>query len=478
MRADLLARAPSIVWWGLFGLLVAGFSAALALASRHFGYEYDVPEMPVASLAAGLVAAGAIYALLLPPLVRDSLTNSNGPTTHRIMVCIVGAGLTARVLLLASEPILEDDYQRYLWDGAVVANGHSPYAISPKEALSAGDRDPLGRLALQGGPVVERINHPDLRTIYPPVAQGAFALAYLLKPWSLLAWRSVILACDLITFALILALLRQCGRSLLWSALYWWNPIVVKELFNSAHMDAVVLPFVLAALLLAVKQRYLGAVLALGFAAGAKIWPALLLPLVIRPLWPEWQRLVPTVALFGLMAALWTTPILLHGFDANSGFAAYLASWQTNSAHFPALESGASAALELAGLVHIEPGAIARIAIAILLGGLALAISLSPLEGSADLVYRASVVVAALVLLSPAQYPWYYVWFAPFLAFKPWYGFLVLAATIPLYYSFFHFSAQGQSEVFEETVVWIIWVPVWAALALEAAHKRWGDRPA
>jgi hypothetical protein len=460
----------------LFGLLAAGFPAALLLASHRFGYEYDVAEMPVVWLAAGLVLAGAIYALLLPALIRDSLTSSDGPTTRRITVWIVGAGLAARVLLLASEPILEDDYQRYLWDGAVVANGHSPYAISPTEALSAGDRSALGRLAHEGGPVVGRINHPDLRTIYPPVAQGAFALAYLLKPWSLLAWRSVILACDLITFALILALLRQCGRSLLWSALYWWNPIVIKELFNSAHMDALVLPFALAALLLAVKQRYLGAVLALGFAAGAKIWPAILLPLVIRPLWPEWQRLVAAVALFGVMAALWATPILLHGFDASSGFAAYLGSWQTSSAHFPALESGVSAALELAGLVHIEPGAIARISIATLLGGLALAISLKPLEGRVDLVNRASIVVAALVLLSPAQYPWYYVWFAPFLAFRPWYGFLILAATVPLYYSFFHFSARGQPEVFEDTVVWIIWAPVWAALVFEAAHKRWGDR--
>lgn len=448
------------------------------LASHRFGYEYDVAEMPVVWLAAGLVSVGAIYALLLPPLIRDSLTSFDRPTTRRIMVCIVGAGLAARVLLLASEPILEDDYQRYLWDGAVVANGHSPYAISPKEALSADDRSALGRLAQEGGPIVGRINHPDLRTIYPPVAQGAFALAYLLKPWSLLAWRLVILACDLITLALILALLRQCGRSLLWSALYWWNPIVIKELFNSAHMDAVVLPFVLAALLFAVKERYLGAVLALGFAAGAKIWPAMLLPLVIRPLWAEWQRLITAVALFGVMAALWTTPILLHGFDANSGFAAYIASWQTNSAHFPALETGASAALELAGFAHIEPGLIARIAVAILLGGLVLITSLNPLEGDVDLMNRASIVVAALVLLSPAQYPWYYVWFAPFLAFRPWHGFLLLAATVPLYYSFFHLSAHGQPEVFEETVVWIIWAPVWAALVFEAAHKRWGDRPA
>jgi alpha-1,6-mannosyltransferase len=433
--------------------------------------------MPVAWLVAGLVSAGIVYATFLPPLILHSLTSgAPAPAIRQIMVCIVAAGLAARLVLFASEPILEDDCQRYLWDGAVTASGHNPYAVSPKDAskLSAGDG--LGRLAREAATLVGHINHPDLRTVYPPVTQGAFALAYLLKPWSLLTWRSLLLACDLATLALIVALLQQYGRSPLWSALYWWNPVVVKELFNSAHMEAIVLPFVLAALLLAIRRRYVIAVVTLGFAAGAKIWPALLLPLVVRPLFSKWQELVLCVILFAAMMIIWATPILLHGFDAESGFAAYLSLWQTNSAHFPAFESGIAAALDVIGLVEIEAGLLARITIAILLGGLALGASLKPLGGSVDLLNRASLVVAGLVLLVPAQYPWYYAWLIPFLAFRPWHGFIVLAATIPLYYASFHLSARDEAEIFQEIVVWIIWVPVWTALALEAARKRWGDR--
>ena len=82
------------------------------------------------------------------------------------------------------------------------------------------------------------------------------------------------------------------------------------------------------------------------------------------------------------------------------------------------------------------------------------------------------------MLLSPAQYPWYYVWFAPFLAFRPWQGFLVLAATVPLYYAFFHLSARGQPEVFEETGGLDHLGAGLGALVLAALHKRWGDRPA
>ena len=50
-------------------------------------------------------------------------------------VIVIGAGL--RISMLSSAPILEDDYYRYLWDGAVVVNGLNPYAYSPAEVLRA-----------------------------------------------------------------------------------------------------------------------------------------------------------------------------------------------------------------------------------------------------------------------------------------------------------------------------------------------------
>ncbi len=85
---------------------------------------------------------------------------------------------------------------------------------------------------------------------------------------------------------------------------------------------------------------------------------------------------------------------------------------------------------------------------------------------------RASLLVAALVLLSPAQFPWYAVWFAPFLAFRPWAGFLILTATAPFYYMSFHLTAAGEPELFRRYVVWLIWVPVWTALAVEVIQHR------
>jgi hypothetical protein len=450
--------------WALGGLLVATFGAVLTPLSPLFGYEYDVSEMPVLWLVGVLVFAGLVYFFCLPQLIADSL--ACGPREIRlILVGIVAAGLAARLVLFASEPILEDDYQRYLWDGAVTANGHSPYAVSPKDALVNGSGD-LGRLAQEGEPVTQRINHPDLKTVYPPVAQGAFALAYLIKPWSLTAWRSVVLLFDLATLGIILLLLRDIGRSPLWSVLYWWNPVVIKELFNSAHMEAVMLPFVLVALWLAIRSRPVASAMSLALGVGAKLWPALLLPLVLCSPSFDARQVIRASVLFAAVVAFWAFPIWLGGLDQHSGFVAYLSSWQTNSALFPALERAVATVVppETAGLV-------ARAMIAICLAVLAVQVSLRPIETPDDLMGRASLLVGALVLLSPAQFPWYAVWFAPFLAFRPWSGFLLMTATIPLYYAGFYFLSRGLPDIFKDVVVWLIWVPVWAALAFEAARK-------
>jgi hypothetical protein len=49
---------------------------------------------------------------------------------------------------------------------------------------------------------------------------------------------------------------------------------------------------------------------------------------------------------------------------------------------------------------------------------------------------------------------------------------MILTATAPLYYMSFHLTASGEPELFRRYVVWLIWVPVWAALALEVLRTK------
>jgi hypothetical protein len=453
----------------LAGTGLVALTGAFALLSPRFGYAYLVADMPVFAAVALLVAAGLIYQTL-PPLIGKAPQARH--TERLTLIAIVIVGVLMRLSLLASEPVLEDDYQRYLWDGGQTAHALNPYVATPEAAKSADPDSSLGQLARESGDVLGRVNHPQLKTLYPPLAQAAFALAHWLGPWSLTAWRLVCLACDGAAFGLILLLLAAACRPAAWSALYWWNPLVVKEVVNSAHMDVLLLPLVLAALLLAVRSRPLLATAALVAAAGIKIWPALLLPLIWRPLLARPAALGLAVAASIFAAGVFAWPMLASGLDASSGLVAYAKGWTTNSALFPLIERMFVSIQTWLGLTALEPALLSRGLVGLALAVLALVLARRDLEDADDLMQRSAILVVALFLLMPAQFPWYYLWIAPFLPFVPLYGLLILTATLPLYYASFYFIARDAYDVFSEQLVWFIWLPAWALLALWFARSR------
>ncbi|MEQ1614311.1 MAG: hypothetical protein ABL904_16305, partial [Hyphomicrobiaceae bacterium] len=334
--------------WGVAAAWLVLAAAAFIAYRARFDYAFELIEIPAVPLAVGLMLAG-LMVLPLPWLIGRSKQLAPGEA-NRLLVFIVVVGLLLRGVLFVTEPALEDDYNRYLWDGGVTAHGLSPYALSPASALEQGEDTMIGRLAMSAGVVMERINHPDLKTIYPPVTQAAFALAHFMAPWSLTAWRFVCLAGEMSTLALLLMLLADARRSPLWVALYWWNPLIIKEMINSAHMEAILMPLVLSALLLAARRRILPAIGMLGLAAGAKLWPILLAPLLLRPLLDRPRVLVACVALLGFLLTLWVVPPLLGGIDETSGFVAFANYWQTNSALFPTVAKLVDVAMTTLGL--------------------------------------------------------------------------------------------------------------------------------
>jgi len=457
------------------GVLLIGAHLSLSLLSRRFAYGTPFAERPVLWTALVMVAAGAVYLLAVASIPRT-------PDTGSALGWAFAVGLAARLVLLPSTPILEDDHYRYLWDGGVVAHGQNPYVWSPEAvhaAAESGDSavpEGLRILAWQSGLVIQRVNHPYIRTIYPPVAQAAFALAHRLCPWSLTAWRAVVLLFDGATLVLLLLLLRQVGRPLLWATVYWWNPLIVKEFLNSAHMDAVVLPFLLGAVLLSLRGRHVPAACSLALAAGAKVWPVLLLPLLLRPLLSHPRKLATaSLAFAGLTVALYW-PMLRGGFGHDAGAVAYGRVWEMNDALFMVFSWLARAALKL---VHADPdlaGLTARLAVAGIVLALALWVAWArPADGS-DLCRRCLIVVAALFLLSPTQFPWYYAWLVPLLALRPQPSLLLLTAVLPLYYVRFRLAAMGEARIFDYGIVWLEYAPVWALLLWEMFRARVGRR--
>ena len=129
-------------------------------------------------------------------------------------------------------------------------------------------------LAEQAGPdIVSRINYPHVHTIYLPNSQLAFALGYKLKPWSLTAWKAVLLSADIATLLLLLVLLKHFDRSLLWAGIYWWNPLSITETLNAGHMDMLLLPCLVAIILFMSRLQSKKAVFMLSIATAVKLWP-------------------------------------------------------------------------------------------------------------------------------------------------------------------------------------------------------------
>lgn len=460
--------------WALVGLLLVALAGILAWTSPRFGYDVLVRDMPVLQLSGGLIFAGLVF-LVLTWLIPATLRKS-GPKPTGLLVLVVMVGLAMRLALLTSEPALEDDYQRYLWDGGMTAHGMNPYATSPADAAKADpDMTTIGALARDSGLLIGRVNHPELRTLYPPVTQAVFALSHMIKPWSLIAWRAVLLAFDAATAALLFAILLALGRSPLWAALYWWNPVAVKELVNSAHMEAIVAALIVGALFLAIRKRPVWATVALSLAAGAKIWPIIFLPLVWRPLLSEPRRLMAAIIVTGLIGSACAYPLITAGLDQSSGLVAYANEWRTNNALMPRLEDAVSWLLNTIGITAVSAPLATRGLLATVLALVILVLSWRPHRDADDLVVRWTIVAATMFLVSPAQFPWYFLWVLPFLALTPVFGLLLATATLPLYYSAFHFMSRDSLPTYSDGLVWLVWIPVWVALAIEFWPRNRSD---
>lgn len=453
------ARPTSVLV--LVGLLLIVLQSLVAMVSHRFEYGMAPPGNAIPAFVSLQIAAGLLYVAVI-----TSARRLRGAPAALPAIIIIG--LLLRAVNWSSAPILEDDFYRYLWDGATVRAGVSPYRYSPAEVLRGEAPEKLRLAALSAGPVVARINHPDLATIYPPVAQACFALASALSPFSLNAWKGVLLLADLATLILLLRLLKSTGAPLVLVAVYWWNPLFIKETFNSAHMDVMLLPFLLGAMLLRIRERHAAAAVLLALATGVKIWPVLLAPLVFAPAVRRGGRALFVPLIYLALSAACLAP-MFFGLRESSGVVQYAGRWEMNDGLFAALV-WVGRITGTAGPATIRAMIVAAIAI------LALWVAVRDTGSPSGLVKSALWVTSVLLLVSPAQFPWYFTWIVPFLAAVPATPLLALTATLPMYYFRFHFAAVSRAGTFDDAIVFVEWLPIWALLVSALVRRRSRDR--
>ena len=341
---------------------------------------------------------------LIPAGILCVLAATVGPRepSRRVplVMILIAVGMRAPMWLSPIWP--GADCQRYLWDGAMVANGLNPYRYSPREVLDGAVDDPVvRRLAVEGVGALEQITFKDLRTMYPPVAQGLFAVAYRIRPFSMTAWRVVLTSMDLLAAAMVLLIGRTRRLPVACALLYLWNPILVWETHMAGHVDLAAAALALAAVFGLLHRRSIGAAILFVVAAGVKLWPLLGLAFVVASAWGRWRRLagvaVVTILLVAILAALFA-PALGPG----GGLVAYSRTWAANSGAF-------RVAYHICREFTDDPDVTVRGILATILGAATIAFALRAGADPTRICECVAAAVILMLLLSPTLYPWYYI---------------------------------------------------------------------
>ncbi len=428
---------------GYISALIGAVMIYIRFLSGGFVLGTTTFDHPYIQFSAALFI-GALFAMLLITALKST------DLPRRGLYGLLALGLLYRVLFIGSVPIYEDDWNRYLWDGAVSVQGLNPYDYSPKEIIDGAASDNVQIRQLHEfdnaqGQITYRINYPELRTIYPPVAQAVFAAAALIDPLNLDVLRIVYILIDGLALFLLVKTLQAYGRDGKWALLYALNPLLIYSGYNVAHMDLILVPLILLTLLWVKRRAPLKAATALSLAAAVKLWPLLLAPILFR----AWRRqpvfYICIAGMTAILSGLFNLPLLLS-IGENSGLTAYTGEWQRSSFIFPII----FAAFEP---FTIAPGRLSRIFIAVILTLMSLYYGFVKKADDETLPAALMVVTAALLFLSPTGYPWYLYWAFVFLPFVPSYGLTLLSGTIALYYVRYAMGERGVYEYYSNIVV-------------------------
>jgi hypothetical protein len=366
--------------------------------------------------------------------------------------CVLALAIRLPLLTMSSS----DDVYRYLWEGRVQLHGVNPYSLAPDDPTLAPLRDENW----------SNVNHPNWPAIYPPLAQLEFAILAAIHP-DLRLFKATHALWDFLTFLLLMAWLRDRGLDPRRAIVYGLCPLTLTAFSISGHVDALMLLLMVAACRLFDQGRVRWAGVSLGLAVAAKI---MALPLL---LWFAYRNLrsaliaIATILLCYLPYLAATTDLFhsLLRFGAEQEFYSLI--------HYPlgrllfiplpvskAILLAAWLAFTLWRLRRTEqldqnPTTSRGIQPARPHNGKEISPGQHRVGAPSPTAQFAAPVFAALLLALPVLHYWYLAWLLVFLPFRLRISWLILAATMLLY-----FDAQHQLD---QTGDWFL--PVWARWA-------------
>ena len=342
------------------------------------------------------------------------------------------AGALLLVLVcLSLTPDLSDDYHRYLWEGYAQNQGYSPFVHAPRSLYEKLDHPSEGL-----------INNDGLSAIYPPLAQSLFRVAAWLDD-SVFGWKLILLL-----GLLPLVLIYKRTGLIFWLA----SPVVLFEGIWNVHLD--VLGLVPAILMMRALDRSRAgpAGFWLGVLTALKIMPVIFFPFCFlyfagRDRWRFSLTFLAIPVLFYL-------PYLDQWPHLFTSFVRYSRDWSFNNPLF-------------IGLHAWLPGSLVRLT----LGLLFLGVFLWLMRADRPIRWKLFAVWTALTVLSPTVYPWYLIWFLPFVPREK--AFLIHGAYLAAFLSYLVLVPFRASGVWQERFWWM--APEWIALLFCFARSLTGS---
>jgi hypothetical protein len=382
-----------------------------------------------------------VYGFLVRELFADDVPATPADPGARLPRLLIGALLLSaafRVPLAVSPVGWDNDMVRYVYDGRLQRLGYNPFSVIPSDPAVAGTHDEVTR----------RMPSRNARTPYPAAAQLFFRGVVTLSE-GLRVMKGALVACDLLTIAVLVAWLRSTRRSPWLALIYAWNPLVILEVAHSGHIDALGALWIAVSAWMLSVGRGMPAAIAFVLAVASK-----LLPIVLVPLYWKRVRIRDAAAAALVLAALYL-PFSSAGLLPLGAVPNVVAFIRFNGPLFKFLAA------------QFTPQGAAAIAV---LAGLAVAAWMrwrTTADDPAAWAWPMAVSLAA----APVIYPWYLLYFTPFLFTRAAIPLIVWTySTLPVYLVW-HLSRDGYRWIVPTRVLWFEFGGVLAVLMVLTVIK-------
>lgn len=335
-------------------------------------------EKDITTYTISFISSSAVYLLFAISLLKFDFD------IKRLWLLIIIFFLL-KILFINTEPIGSDDYYRYIWDGKVQANGINPFLYQPNSVKLN---------SLHSDLLPDKVSYPYIKTIYFPVAQWIFVLAYKISGENAIGLKLIYLLFEFITLLALYYMLKRYDISLKYILIYATLPLITFQFFIDAHIDIVGTALMIASIAFYFYNKKLFSYLLLGLSVSVKPTGLLLLPLYYQNEIGIREKLKSII----IPIFVFIITFLPYMFTATplDTLVNYSVNWTFNGMVFNTLS------------LFINNNYTIRI----ICGILFLLIFVYLYFIKTDLIKKIYLSLFLLMLFSPVVHPWYLVWFA------------------------------------------------------------------